>query len=884
MADLTELRDDSEQLRRLRHVNRLYAVLTAVNRAVTRRPGRQELLQDICRILVEVGDFRMVWFGVPDGEGWIIPEAVFGDNGGYLAGIRTSVLDIPEGRGPSGTAIRENRPVICNDIPTNLTMRPWQAQAARCGYNALASFPVRLPSGGVACLTLYSSEYDFFSTDEEILVTEICADVGYSLEFAATAERLDNEHTILKTLLDAIPDQISLKDPEGAYLFCNPAFERAFGTTERELLGRTDEDLFDAEQAASFREGDLRAAAAGQPARFDQWVTYPGSGHRALLETIKAPLFDNSGRLTGVLGIARNVTKTRLAQQELEQQHKALTRTQAIARLGGWTADLATGMCINSPEASAINGLPTHPVHWESFFDLVAPEEVLRLWQVWQEALKTGKPYDVEHRITVDGQVKWVHDMAELECDDAGRPVRITGIIQDITERKRAEQELSNSELKFRAFTEVAQNAVIQMDEEGLVIYWNHAAVRIFGYSPEEILGHPLHEILAPSRHGDAYRASRGSYLATGDGGHINRTVELSALRKNGEEFPIEISLSTYQIDGHRHALGIVRDITERKRAEEALQKQTILLCQEVAERHQSLELLKESQVQLEMLNRELEARVAAEVQQNRTKDQALMQSEKMAALGQLAAGVAHEINNPMGFITSNLRVLSRYLDNFVRFDRTLMETGHAAPPAWETIRQCRESLDIEQLLADSIDLLDESLTGAERVTKIVEDLKKFSRVDALEREPVLISSCLDSALNLCHNELKYKAAILKEYEPVPAILCHPGELNQVFLNLLVNAGQAIDARGEITLQCRCDDAFVYASISDSGTGIPEEVRDRMYDPFFTTREVGQGTGLGLSIAQRIIKKHQGEILVASAVGKGTTFTVKLPRIQEELT
>ena len=149
--------------------------------------------------------------------------------------------------------------------------------------------------------------------------------------------------------------------------------------------------------------------------------------------------------------------------------------------------------------------------------------------------------------------------------------------------------------------------------------------------------------------------------------------------------------------------------------------------------------------------------------------------------------------------------------------------------------------------------------------------------MDALESEQVLLSSCMESALTIVYNELKYAATIRKEYESVPEILCHPGQLNQVFMNLLVNAGQAIDPPGEIVLRCWHDASSVYASVSDTGKGIPEAIRERIFDPFFTTKEVGKGTGLGLSISYEIVKKHRGELLVESTIGIGTTFTVRLP-------
>ena len=295
-------------------------------------------------------------------------------------------------------------------------------------------------------------------------------------------------------------------------------------------------------------------------------------------------------------------------------------------------------------------------------------------------------------------------------------------------------------------------------------------------------------------------------------------------------------------------------DITERKVAELALF---------------------ESRQELRILNEQLEERVAEEVQKNREKESRLRQQEKLASIGQLAAGVAHEINNPMAFISGNLRILAQYFEQIVWYNRILLEQGGGKKDG-----KSGEAAEIEYILNDGIDVIAESLNGAERVAKIVADLKNFSRVDALENESVAISVCMESALNICQNELKYVAEVIKEYSPVPEVLCNPGQLNQVFLNLMVNAGQAIlSPPGEITLRCWYDDGSIYASVSDTGAGISEKTRARLFEPFFTTKDVGKGTGLGLSVSYEIVKNHHGEILVASELGKGSTFTVKLPRI-----
>ena len=315
------------------------------------------------------------------------------------------------------------------------------------------------------------------------------------------------------------------------------------------------------------------------------------------------------------------------------------------------------------------------------------------------------------------------------------------------------------------------------------------------------------------------------------------------------------------------------------------LQLSTRQLHDETTERRKAQELLLIKHLELEAQNAELETRVADEVRKTREKDRMLMQSEKMAAVGQLAAGVAHEINNPLGYISSNLNVLGRYFARIARFNQSRQENCGAEAPQLmrETNAPGGEALVIAQIMADGVDLINESLAGAARVTKIVRDLKSFSRVDVPEQEPVALNDCLENALNICYHELEYVATIRKEYEPLPEILSHPGQLNQVFLHLLVNAGQAIDPPGEILLRCWHDDACVYASVGDNGKGIPEEIINRIFDPFFTTRDVGVGTGLGLSISHEIIKSHRGELLVVSVVGVGTTFTVKLPRSAEDV-
>jgi two-component system NtrC family sensor kinase len=255
------------------------------------------------------------------------------------------------------------------------------------------------------------------------------------------------------------------------------------------------------------------------------------------------------------------------------------------------------------------------------------------------------------------------------------------------------------------------------------------------------------------------------------------------------------------------------------------------------------------------------------------------VQQEKMASVGQLAAGVAHEINNPMGFISSNLSSLAKYISKFKAYDEALLNEVRKVgnTDLLSGIESMKKSMKIDFILGDMGSLLEESQDGAERVRRIVQDLKNFSHVDEAENKAANINENLASTLNMLRNEIKYVAELVTDYGDLPLVSCNPQQLNQVFMNILVNAVHALDEHGTITLRTSHEGDFVKISVSDTGKGIAEEHLTKIFDPFFTTKAVGKGTGLGLSICYDIIKKHGGEILVQSTVGTGTTFTVQLP-------
>lgn len=271
-------------------------------------------------------------------------------------------------------------------------------------------------------------------------------------------------------------------------------------------------------------------------------------------------------------------------------------------------------------------------------------------------------------------------------------------------------------------------------------------------------------------------------------------------------------------------------------------------------------------------------------IQKLQDTQQQLLQAEKMASVGQLAAGIAHEINNPIGFVNSNMHSLQSYVKAMFelidQYDQFISQLPLEADKR-KIISDINSKADLNFIKEDTVDLVKESLDGLKRVRDIVQSLKDFSHVGETEWQEADIHQGIESTLNIVKNEIKYKAAIEKQYGTLPAVQCVIAELNQVFLNLFINAGQAIKDKGVIAIKTSTEDRdgqqYVCIKITDTGDGIEPDNLNRIFEPFFTTKAVGSGTGLGLSLAYGIIKKHHGSISVKSALGKGTQFTIYLP-------
>jgi PAS domain S-box-containing protein len=406
---------------------------------------------------------------------------------------------------------------------------------------------------------------------------------------------------------------------------------------------------------------------------------------------------------------------------------------------------------------------------------------------------------------------------------------------------------LRESERRYRVIADYASDLVVRIGADGQRLYISPSAKEMLGWDPDELKG-PRWDKIHPDDAVGFMQALQYLYAVGG-----TSITSCRARHKDGHYVWMEVHarlVPSADVGGAPEIIASCRDITRRKEAEQGLERQN---------------------AELQALNQKLAG----------TQTQ-LLQSEKMASVGQLAAGVAHEINNPIGYVRSNLTSLTRYLQNifsvltaYEQFEKVLVDT----PPQLAAVQALKQKIELDYVREDIVNLLAESVEGVTRVEKIVSDLKDFSHVDRAEWEQADVHACIDSTLNVVAHELKYKGQLVKEYGDLPPIQCLPFQLKQVFMNLLINAAHAIERSGTITIRTGREGERVWISITDTGKGIDPAHLNRIFEPFFTTKAVGAGTGLGLSVSYSIIKKHSGMLEVASEPGKGTTFTIHLPII-----
>ncbi|MGO9690822.1 MAG: PAS domain S-box protein [Syntrophobacteraceae bacterium] len=470
---------------------RVIQALSECNHAVIHIKDELELLHAVCRIVVDVGGYRMAWVGYTeeDRDQTVTPVAEYGYDQDYLETVKVTWKDVERGTGPTGTCIRTGIPSIIRSVGTQAEFSPWKVEASKRGYASVIGLPLLVDGRRLGALTIYSSETDAFDTEEVEFLVKLSSNLSYGIGVLRLRKAQMQAEELLK------------------------------------------EANFDLERRVEERTAELVKVNAE---------------------------------------LRRETEERRQAEDALRLSERRLRRAEVVARSGNWEFFLGCDKVHASDGAKIIYGVEGSEWSISKIQSIALPKHRGMLDKALKGLIEEGKPYNVEFKILrpSDGKIIDIHSIAEYSAEKEA----VFGVIQDITERKQAEEALKDSETRLRAITDSARDAILMMDPEGMINYWNPAAERILGYTTEETCGQNLHRLLAPPRYHAQHHAAFPKFVETGRGEAAGKTLELMARRKDGEEIPVELSLSAVFMNGWQ-AVGLLRDITERKRAEEKLRE-----------------------------------------------------------------------------------------------------------------------------------------------------------------------------------------------------------------------------------------------------------------------------------------------------------------------
>ncbi|MEM8637852.1 MAG: PAS domain S-box protein [Cyanobacteria bacterium P01_G01_bin.54] len=640
-------------------------------------------------------------------------------------------------------------------------------------------------------------------------------------------------------------------------------------------------------------KGSIAKAANGEAVQRE--VALKRQGQEQAVDFVFLPIASPDGKITYLLAEGRDLSTQKSVEQALSRSERMFKAARQLAQIGSWEWDILTGEVIWSPETFTLYGLEPEPMplSFERQLSYVHPDDRQRFYSTLYETLYREQPYRIEFRVVRQpkeqpeelSKEQIVHLFAQGEPvrNEQGDVTHLFGTLLDISERKQVElrlqqekadlatlvdqfsEQLTENAAEYQAVFEYAGIGLNYIDRQGRILRANPHCCELLGYSEAELLELTMQDLthpedLAQDRH-------LQHQILTGQ--RTNYILEKRCLRKDGNPLWVRVHRTAVR-DRHgrtRYLIGVIQDISLAKTTESELRNQAVTLKHTV----QELRL---------------------------TQDQ-LVQTEQLSSLGQLVAGVAHEINNPVNFIYGNLSHASDYVHDLMGLVQ-LYQKHHPCPH--EDITAEQEAIDLEFLVEDLPQIFTSMQIGADRIKEIVASLRHFSRRDEATMKSVDLREGIESTLMILHNRLKPRAEspgikLIKKYEAeLPKVTCYAGQLNQVFMNLLGNAIDALEERDRdrtyaeieaapstITITTSLAEQQVTISVHDNGPGIPAQIQTQLFEPFFTTKPVGKGTGLGLAISyQIIVEKHQGQLLCDSSPEAGTTFKVIIPLQQPD--
>jgi hypothetical protein len=661
---------------------------------------------------------------------------------------------------------------------------------------------------------------------------------------------------------------VAITDRVGMLTEVNDRFCEMSGYSREELLGQNNRLLNSGYHSRQFFHELWSTIGSGRVWR-GEICNQRKNGDHYWVDCTIVPFMDENHHPVRYLAIQFDITSRKVAETEIISTRRFLEsvlNNLPVAIVAKEAAELRFALW--NPAAEAMIGYTAVEALGKTYHDLFPKEQADFFVAKDREVLANGQVIDISEEpfTTSGGELRYLHTKKAVIPDAFGNPQYVLAIAEDITDQKRATAALQQSQQRLSLMVQQTPLAVIEWNTKFRITAWNPAAERIFGYTAEEAIGQSFTLIVTDAAKPLVDEIFAELIQQTGGTRSVNENVT-----KSGETIICEW-YNTPLVATAGETIGmasLVMDITDRKQAEMALIQSESELRQQTEELEEAMRELQRTQMQL-------------------------VQSEKMSSLGQLVAGVAHEINNPVNFIYGNLNHANTYIQDLMGLLNLYAE--HYPDPV-AAVQEEIETIDLEFLLEDLPKLLNSMKVGADRIQKIVASLRVFSRMDEAEMKQVDLHEGIDSTLMILQNRIKAKpdrvaVEIIKQYGEIPPIECYAGALNQVFMNILSNAIDALEdaiAEGlittpEIYIQTELlDSQQVLIQISDNGPGIPESMQQRLFDPFFTTKPVGKGTGMGLSISHQIVtEKHQGTLACLSQPGQGATFAITLPMQQTE--
>ena len=627
-------------------------------------------------------------------------------------------------------------------------------------------------------------------------------------------------------LIDQTSQPFLCIDLDGRFLRVNHAFERLIGYAAEELRGLTTREISPDRWHDQTRRMLDRLRSTGQPQRYEKEYRRK-DGKLAPVEVVIDLLRDEGGEPRGFYAFLTDLNERKCAERLVRESEERFRRLYDEAPFGYHEVDNeGIILSVNRTECEWL-GYMRHEMVGRPVFDFMredardrARRNVVRRLTLEQEVQAVERVF-----LTKDGREIAFAVESRLTRDDAGEAVGLRSTLRDVTAEKRVQAALVTSEKRLRALFQGIDDAVFVHDLDGKILDANPAASRRLGYTHEEFLSLNTRDVDDPA-------------FAAGFGDRLGRQLAAGKLacegrhrRKDGSTFPVDVSTAAITLEDRRVVLAVIRDATERK----ALEGMKAMLAQ----------------------------------------------SERLASIGLLSAGVAHEINNPLAYIANNLAVLERDFAGIVALIAALQ--GPDAPDRPARVAAAAEALDWDYVRENLPRMLARTRDGVRRVAAIVHNLRGLARTSPPTLEPASVAELIASAVEMVQGRLRRNdVELVQRVDPLPKLSCVPSQVGQVVLNLLINAAQAVESveRPEgrrVSIRLKAEAGTQVIEVADNGPGIEPEAIPRLFDPFYTTKPVGEGTGLGLSISHGIVQGHGGRIEVDGAPGVGATFRVVLP-------